>query len=371
MTTISVIVPAYNAAGTLGPCLASLLRQTVHPAEIIVVDDASTDDTPAVATKHGVKLVRLAANGGPGVARNAGAAQASGEILAFTDADCVAPPDWLARMLAALDAPGVVAATGGYAGPVRDSFLARLQHVVIRERQTKLPGEIQSTITSNLVCRASAFRAVGGFPLYSTRVDPLRPIWGNEDEELGFLLARQGKIRWVADAGPFHEFRGSIRAYLRQQAFYAERIVMSHFRFKDMAGSKTNYSRFSGLLHLLAASGVVAGGFALGAALAACEHVHWPGAGLFTHGLADELLCSAGAAAVALWLPWYALLPLPLLSRMRRSGERLRFLSTAYAVLLAVDMAWLYGAAMGTLLSLGGFLDGNGESRAASSAAVR
>lgn len=359
MTTITVIVPAYNAAGTLGPCLASLRRQTVRPAEIIVVDDASTDDTAAVATRYGAKLVRLAANGGPGVARNAGAAQAAGELLAFTDADCVAPADWLARMLAALDAAEVVAATGGYAGPVRDSFLARLQHVVIRERQAKLPREIQSTITSNLVCRASAFRAVGGFPLYSRRSDPLRPIWGNEDEEIGFLLARHGTIRWVADAGPFHEFRGSVRAYLRQQAFYAERIVMSHFRFKDIAGSKTNYSRSSGLLHLLAALGVVAGGSALGAALAACEHVHWPGSGLFMHGLVDELLCSAGAAAVALWLPTYALLPLPLLSRMRRTGERLLFVAKAYPLLLAVDMAWLYGAVRGTLLSLGGFLNGN------------
>ncbi len=370
MSSVSVIVPAYNAAATLGACIESLLAQSHRPAEIIVVDDASTDDTSSVASRYGVNFIRLQANGGPGVARNAGASLAKGEMLAFTDSDCVAPPDWLVRMLQAFDAPDVVAATGGYAGPVAESFLARLQHLFIHERQKNLPAEIQSTITSNLVCRASTFRAIGGFPLYHRKGDPALPIWGNEDEELGFLLARHGRIHWLADVGVLHAFRGSIAAYLRQQCFYVERIVMSHLRFPEMAGNQTNYSRQSGLLHLCAALSVVVGVLAVGAALAACDTVHWPE--LVADGLsAFELLCGAAPWVLALSLPLYAVLPLPLLSGLWRRGERLSFLAKAYPILLAVDMAWFYGAVRGVLLSFGGFEDGNRESRAAPTAAGR
>ncbi len=231
MKSVTVIVPAHNARDTIGACIESLLGQTRRPDEVIIVDDCSDDDTAAVASRYGVKIIRLETNSGPGIARNAGAAMATGEVLAFTDSDCVAPPDWLERILGALDAPGVVAATGGYAGPIQDGFLTRFQHLVIRQRQSALPPEIDSTITSNLACLKSAFQSVGGFPLYYRKRDPSRPVWGNEDEELGFLLARAGgKIRWMSDNGVLHLFRLTLRGYLRQQRFYAERIIMSHFR---------------------------------------------------------------------------------------------------------------------------------------------
>lgn len=262
-------------------CIESLLGQTRAPDEIVIVDDCSRDGTAEVALKHGVKVIRLEKNAGPGVARNAGAAAATGEILAFTDSDCVAPSDWLERMVAALAAPQVVAATGGYAGPVQDGFLTRLQHLSIRQRQSALPPEIDSTITSNFVCLASAFRSVGGFPLYYLKFSPAKPVWGNEDEELGFLLTRTGgKIRWMADIGVMHLFRLSLRGYLRQQKFYAERIIMSHFRFPEMASSRTNYSRLNGALHLGSILGVGVGLLACLAWLAGFPGMQWVAAGL-------------------------------------------------------------------------------------------
>ena len=89
--TISVIVPAYNSEATIGACLQSLLAQSRAPDEIVVVDDGSRDGTVDIVSKYPVRLVRLARNAGPGVARNEGAKVASGDILAFTDSDCVAP----------------------------------------------------------------------------------------------------------------------------------------------------------------------------------------------------------------------------------------------------------------------------------------
>lgn len=369
MHKISVIVPAFNAASTLGTCIESLLSQTLTPVEVIVIDDGSHDDTAVIASRYAVRLIKLDTNSGPGVARNAGAEQAMGDMLAFTDADCVAPPDWLERLAAALDAPGVAAVTGGYAGPQRDGFLTRLQHLVIRQRQAELPGEIESTITSNLMCRASSFHAAGGFPLYWRRTDLETPIWGNEDEEFGFLLSRQGRILWLRDVGVLHGFRSSVAGYFRQQRFYAERIVMSHFRFPDIARSRSNYSRFSGLAHLATTLGVAVGMLMLAVALTACETVQWPRYDTVTRW--SDVLCASGGGILAFSLPLFLLLPLPTLGALGRRGERIAFLLKAYPVLLVMEAAWFLGAVQGTLLSLGGFVDGDRESRAASPALDR
>ena len=89
---ISVIIPAYNAASTLAECLDSVVRQTVRPFEVILVDDGSTDNTRRVAAKFEANLVlRIVsqANSGLGKARNAGMAAATGDAYAFLDADDV------------------------------------------------------------------------------------------------------------------------------------------------------------------------------------------------------------------------------------------------------------------------------------------
>lgn len=350
---VSVIVPAYNASRTIGACVQSLLAQVPRPAEVLVVDDCSDDDTTGAAAHAGAAVIRLERNSGPGVARNIGAAAARGAVLAFTDADCVAPAGWLRHLVSALDEPGVVAVTGGYAGPVRESFLTRLQHLVIRERQAALPTHIESAITSNFACRKSDFEAVGGFPVYYRRGDPAMPVWGNEDEEFGHLLAKSGrKIRWLPDGGVLHLFRLDLGGYLRQQHFYAERIVMSHVRFPALARTRSNYSRRSGALHLAAAAGVAFGSLA---ALAGAIGV--PGAQ------------ALGVAVLGVSTPLYLSLPVATLAGLRRRGEPLRFLGRAYFVLLAVNLAWLSGAVRGLLSSFGGFIDGNGESAAASAAA--
>ena len=352
--TISVIVPAYNSEATIGACLQSLLTQSRAPDEIVIVDDGSQDGTARVVSSYPVRLVRLERNSGPGVARNEGARVASGDILAFTDSDCVAPPDWLARIERELEDEGIVAVTGGYAGTSSDGFLPLLQHLVLRERQASLPDEIASTITSNFACRRSAFEAVGGFPLYYRRSNPQQPIWGNEDEELGFRLARAfGRIRWMKDMGVFHRFRPGLWAYLRQQKFYAERIVMSHFRFPEMRKTQTNYSRRGGAVSVLSAGGAVAG--AMGSIVCLPDFYQ------------DPIDCTAvwffAAAALLLWL----LSPVPTVAAFRRYAQGWGFLLKAYGVALLVSFAWLWGVTSSILLSIGGFLDGNSISRQTSS----
>lgn len=111
---VSVIIPAYNEQTFLGRCLDSLARQS-YPAdriEVVVLDNGSTDATPEIARSRGVRL-EIDPVSRVGGLRNRGAALATGEVLAFLDADCVAPPDWIASAVDALDSDPSLGAVGG------------------------------------------------------------------------------------------------------------------------------------------------------------------------------------------------------------------------------------------------------------------
>jgi len=98
---VSYVVPVHNGARYLAECLHSILAQGHAPAEVIVVDDGSTDDTPQVAASFGLSIKYVPqAHGGHGLARNHGAAIASGEFLAFLDADDMIAPAKTAIQLA-------------------------------------------------------------------------------------------------------------------------------------------------------------------------------------------------------------------------------------------------------------------------------
>jgi glycosyltransferase involved in cell wall biosynthesis len=109
MLTVSVIIPTYNAARTIERTIRSVLNQTFRDIEVIVVDDASTDNTAEiVSAAYGadpkVSLTRLPVNsGGPPRPRNVGISKASGRIIGFLDQDDVYLPEKLARQIAVLD----------------------------------------------------------------------------------------------------------------------------------------------------------------------------------------------------------------------------------------------------------------------------
>lgn len=96
---ISVIVPVYNRAALLPATLDAILGQTLAPMEVIVIDDGSTDATPAVLRSYmpRIRVLRVP-NGGDLAARNAGISMASGRLLAFCDSDDLWRPDYLATM---------------------------------------------------------------------------------------------------------------------------------------------------------------------------------------------------------------------------------------------------------------------------------
>jgi glycosyltransferase involved in cell wall biosynthesis len=103
---VSVVIPTHNRSGPLQSALAGLRAQTLprEQFEVVVVDDASTDDTPSVLEQAEAAgdvdiALRREVSGGPGGARNAGWRQARGEVIAFLDDDCRPTPEWLERGL--------------------------------------------------------------------------------------------------------------------------------------------------------------------------------------------------------------------------------------------------------------------------------
>jgi glycosyltransferase involved in cell wall biosynthesis len=101
---ISVIIPVYNEERYIGQCIESLLRQIDCEVEILVVDDGSTDRTPAILAEFAARDSRVRVlqqdHGGPGAARNLAAAAARGSILAFADGDMTFAPEYLAKLTA-------------------------------------------------------------------------------------------------------------------------------------------------------------------------------------------------------------------------------------------------------------------------------
>ena len=95
---LSVIIPVYNSTQHLEKCITAIMKSSYSYYEVIVVDDASTDNSAEIACKHGAKVFRLSRQSGPAAARNLGAKKARGEILLFIDADVMVQQGTVARV---------------------------------------------------------------------------------------------------------------------------------------------------------------------------------------------------------------------------------------------------------------------------------
>src|SRR5438128_3443240 len=95
---VSVGMPVYNAAATLAECLTRLFHSTFVDFEVVLVDDGSTDQSPAIAANFPVRIVPTSGRVGPAAARNVGARAARGALLFFIDSDVMVAPDTLALL---------------------------------------------------------------------------------------------------------------------------------------------------------------------------------------------------------------------------------------------------------------------------------
>jgi GT2 family glycosyltransferase len=184
---ISIIVPVYNNSRDLRECLSVLIASSRPDAEIIVVDDASTDDTPTVAAQMGVRVLRLAQNMGPSAARNYGARHAQGDILMFVDADVVVAPGAVSRIVKVLeDRPELAAVFGSYdAQPRAKGVISQYRNLLHHFVHQHGNSEASTFWAGCGAIRRSVFQELGGF-------DEKRFPRCIEDIELGYRLRRAG-----------------------------------------------------------------------------------------------------------------------------------------------------------------------------------
>lgn len=123
---VTVYIPAYNAAEFLARSIEGLLAQTLRPAEILVIDDGSTDSTASIAEAYPqVTLIRHECNRGLGAARNTAVGAAQSEFVASIDADCVADSGWLANLVPHFADPRIAGVGGRLIEGVQRSIADR------------------------------------------------------------------------------------------------------------------------------------------------------------------------------------------------------------------------------------------------------
>ena len=240
---LSVIVPAFNDARRLPTLLSALRGQKVAPGEVIVVDDGSTDRSHAVAEAEGARCLRLADNQGPAGARNAGAGAAIGDVLAFTDSDCIPREDWTDAIARHMSDEGVDALMGKVS-IARSSTLGNAISALGFPAGGSVgfeyiwpvsdTGETISLSTCNCALRAVTFHAIGGF-------DRRFPFPGGEDSLLAHrLVAADRRIRYCPDMVVGHAARDDLGGFLRWQfkrgisSYVFSRLVTERRRYVSL-----------------------------------------------------------------------------------------------------------------------------------------
>jgi glycosyltransferase involved in cell wall biosynthesis len=270
---VSVVVAARNAETTLGACLASLGALDYPHVELVVADDGSTDGTLSVARNAGARVVD-ARGQGPSAARNQAVASSTADVVAFTDADCTVPPEWLRLLVEALQAPGVASAGGPqrnvFAGAAGGDNLAieaffRLASVVAEyTRHDDRPRIVAHNASCNSAYRRDAFLEVGGFA---------EGLWPGEDVDLDHRLAKRGhRAIYVPGAFVWHHRPGGLpwlRRMMRRYGWAQGELVRRHGPFRPLHATPVALALAVAAQGLLAVPAARAGVIALDAAVAA------------------------------------------------------------------------------------------------------
>jgi glycosyltransferase involved in cell wall biosynthesis len=193
---VSIVTPTYKRTDSLRRCLAALQRQTYPDFEIIVVDDGGFEPTRDMLAREFPNIRYLEqSRQGPAAARNLGIRAATGDVIAFTDDDCEAPPDWLARLIDGYARyPQVVGVGGGLIAPpdlLRTNVFAQYERYVALHTYHAGSAEVIGGFecpaggTANMSYTRDILERVSGF-------DTGFPVPAGEDADLKLRITQTG-----------------------------------------------------------------------------------------------------------------------------------------------------------------------------------
>ena len=217
---VSIVVATYNRRSQLERCIAALLELDYPDYEILIVNDASPDDTAAFLDgldEERLHPIHQPKNRGVAAARNAGIAAARHNILAFTDDDCRPDPQWLKNLVQGFTDEGVGAVIGRTVY-VDEEYKAHFPERIVSNEQAHWP------MTCNIAYRKAVFKECGGF-------DPTFVAYHNEDTELAIRVASKG-----------FSFTRAPKALVRHQ--------QDHWTLKGLLRSAKNVSLWVPLMRL-------------------------------------------------------------------------------------------------------------------------
>jgi glycosyltransferase involved in cell wall biosynthesis len=251
--SISVIIPALNEEKMIGCCLESLtgLAFARDRFEVLVVDNGSRDKTLIIAHSFKDRLnLKVLQQAGVRISglRNLGAREAMGDIVAFLDADCLAPGDWLDRILALAPTDGAGVLGAHYLLPEDSSWVGRTWH---RYQEAPKSGEVSHVPAGDLIMRREDFLKLGGFD---------ETIQTNEDYELCERARKAGMhVQAFPQIGVIHLGTAqSLRVFFRKQAWHGTHVIKVFLR--DAFRSHNRKAVLFAAYTLLSMFVVIAGG---------------------------------------------------------------------------------------------------------------
>jgi glycosyltransferase involved in cell wall biosynthesis len=209
----SVIVPSYNSKSTIVQCLETLCNQkTEYLYEIVVVDSSNDGTVELIASRFpAIRLYHLSQRTLPGPARNLGLSKALGDILAFTDADCVPEELWLNKMIRAQMDDKCAAVGGSVLNALRFNPVSWSGYLL--EFSERLPNFPKRFVEILPTCNVSFKRRI--FERYGVFSDDL---WPSEDHLFSWRLVQAGEsLLFNPDIQVRHIFRPHLRSFLQHQ----------------------------------------------------------------------------------------------------------------------------------------------------------
>jgi glycosyltransferase involved in cell wall biosynthesis len=233
---VSVVVFAHNAERTIEECLDSLERLQYPYCEAIVVNDASTDRTPEILQSHdGIRVIHHETRRGVAESRNAGLAAATGEIVAFTGADCAVDPDWLTFLVGSFLSSGRVAVGGLTLASPGGSLVASCVAAAAGRHVPVLANdeEAEHVTGSNMAIRREALDGIRGF-------EPGFPAAGSDVDACWRLQDKGHTVGFSPAAVVWRHPPVTAFAYLGRQRDHGKGEALLYFehphRFSVLAG---------------------------------------------------------------------------------------------------------------------------------------
>jgi cellulose synthase/poly-beta-1,6-N-acetylglucosamine synthase-like glycosyltransferase len=228
LPTASVIVPVRNGERTIDDCLRSLLelRYPADRLELRVVDNGSRDGTVEALRAYGDRIVLVhERRRGRSAARNAGLRGASGEVVAFTDADCAVDPDWLSLLVQPLREPGVGIAGGAILALPAANDIERFGEAIHDHRMAIEVYRPPYAITMSWASRREVLRELGGFDQRFRR---------GEDVDLSYRIVQAGyELAFVPEAVVRHHNEDSLPGLFREGFAHGFHGVRARKRHED------------------------------------------------------------------------------------------------------------------------------------------